>query len=148
VLNNIARIRQLTFLTLPFQDNTLLTTISNTLIQNRCLRFALFGSLKIIRYDIVWEALMDLEDCNILRSSIDSMSEDALMNVLPIVDMKLNLVRHIIEHLENIAFLDLSVTESFAAHCMTESCFLLDGLTALRRRSIDVMEMQVCLVWC
>jgi hypothetical protein len=108
----------------------------------------------MIRYDIVWQALIDLEDRNIFHSSFISMynaqsdlyqSEEAVMNLLRIVDFKVNLIRHVIKHLENNSFLEMSVREVYVAHCMSENCFLLDGLVKLRRRCIDVMDVQVCL---
>lgn len=128
--------------------------IGSTVIQNRCLRSSIFGSLNIVRYDIVWEVLMDLEDCNILHSFFESMftqsdfyqSDDAVLKLLRVVDIKLNVTRHVIIHLESSALLDFSVKESYIGHCMSEICFLLDGLIQLRRKCIDVTELKVCFV--
>lgn len=128
-----------------------MTSLSTTLIHSRGLRTAIFASSKIIRCDIVWESLIDSEDCSSLHSLLTSLlsntgvqkCEESAMHLLRLVDAKLNSVQHIIEQLEASSFMDGTVNESYLSHCMSENCFLLEFLLKLRKSCFDAKNLQV-----
>lgn len=137
------------------QGNEILDSLHSILNETHSVRKVIFAGTKYIGSEILWSALMDTSESDLIRKSLESIVccvahkevRQLFLKLSYSVGTKLHIIQQILEQLENFSLSQHDSAKANIQYCFNEISFFIPWITRLRKGCSAIKRIKVGLEW-